>query len=361
MFGKFGFRKKAPTDTVVRSPAPETDHKIVLLGSKLEAAIHHIPGSGLVYMNNAKAGCSSIKKSLWMSKSPSSFTQPHDKGRSPFRHMFKKIMLDRKQFETAQVFTMVRNPYTRVLSAYLDKVATGKGGFAGSHFRNRFQVKGRIPLFSEFLELIASEEPELLDQHFAPQFYTTLHPLICYDFIGHIEELEKVGSWLDSWKIPQEEFRPHATNARQLLQQHYTAKDYDRVRAYFAADFEAFGYSDDPAVIAPIAPVKMPDIPRTNLADLVAAFADTNVKTRDAAFARLRQNAPMLELEYIRLERGLITQGEIEEKVSAVRQGDTLSWAMLERLSELASEIGLTDDADFLQEAALKRRAYRIG
>ncbi len=361
MFGKFGVRKKAPADTVVRSPVPVTDHKIVLLGSKLEAAIHHIPGSGLVYMNNAKAGCSSIKKSLWMSKSPSSFTQPHDKGRSPFRHLFPKIVQDRKKLETAQVFTMVRNPYTRVLSAYLDKVSTGKGAYAGSHFRKRFQVKGRIPSFSEYLELIASEEPELLDQHFAPQVYTTFYPFIRYDFIGHMEEMENVFEWMENWGVAREDFRPHATNAGKLVQQHYTSEDYDRVQSYFAADFEAFGYSDDPAVIAPIAPVKIPDIPRTNLADLVTAFAETNVKKRDAAFARLRQNAPMLELDYIRLERGLITAGEIAEKVSAIRQGDTLSWAMLERLSELASKLGLTEDADLFQEAAIKRRAYRIG
>lgn len=358
MFGKLGFGKNGPLvkDTIRRTPAPQVDHKIVVTSRKLQAVIHYLPKSYLVYMNNAKAGCSSIKSSLWSWRSPETLSNPHNKGASPFRHLFAGIVKDRKELETANVFTVVRNPYVRVLSAYLDKIATGKGGVAGKETRERFNIQGQTPSFSAFLDMIVTEEPELLDQHFAPQFYTTMHALIRYDFIGHLEEMEKVGSWLSQWKIPQEDFRPHATNAAEMFRQHYTDRDFALVRDYFAVDFEAFGYSDDPSVLTPVAPAKLPDVPRSNLADLVTAYGVKSAQRRSEAILRLKSNAPAIDLEYLRLDVQDMSAAEFEALAQDAEAGRPMSWQKLERLAELDLQAGNPERSARLLALAKKQK-----
>jgi hypothetical protein len=80
---------------------------------------------GILYVNNAKAGCSTIKSALIRSISrhenfdlsdPLPLEVIHGKG-AYWSRRFQNLVPG-KTF----TFSVVRNPFTRVLSAYLDKV-----------------------------------------------------------------------------------------------------------------------------------------------------------------------------------------------------------------------------------------------
>lgn len=63
----------------------------------------------LTYLSNPKCGCSSIKKSLL--DNPSSETNVHD-----LKNFAESISLD------SVFFTVTRNPFSRILSCYTDKI-----------------------------------------------------------------------------------------------------------------------------------------------------------------------------------------------------------------------------------------------
>ena len=140
-------------------------------------------------------------------------------------------------------FTFVRNPYTRTLSAYLDKISRGK--------RKPLELakkSGRTPSFEDFC--IFLERGGLYDNlHWAPQASALLLPLEDFDFIGHTESL---GSGLDSVRkrIRIEtgtsgtvDRRLHSTNANALIREHYTSRCQRIIRTLYQEDFTQFGYS----------------------------------------------------------------------------------------------------------------------
>lgn len=138
-------------------------------------------------------------------------------------------------FETLFKFTVVRNPYARTLSAYLDKVAREappqdpKAGFAA------------------FLESLANGELHS-NTHWAPQHSLMLIPVSHFDFIGKVEALD------EAWRTIQSRIRPdlplamtstlgNQTGANDKLRQYYDAPQVRLVQRLYAEDFSTFGYA----------------------------------------------------------------------------------------------------------------------
>lgn len=97
----------------------------------LMAHIHFCAPLGLVYMMNPKAACSTIKQSLWKRCDTinDTATYPghphHDRNRAPFNYAIYPadiLPAHAADFHRAMIFTTVRNPYARMLSAYLEKI-----------------------------------------------------------------------------------------------------------------------------------------------------------------------------------------------------------------------------------------------
>jgi len=143
-------------------------------------------------------------------------------------------------------FTFVRNPYTRTLSAYLDKIARGK--------RRPIELvkqSGRAPSFEDFC--IFLEQGGLYkNPHWAPQSSVLILPLDGFDFIGHIESL---GSGLDNVRKRIRlnngadgivDRRLHSTSAKALIGEHYTSRCQRIVSSLYCEDFKQFGYSFSP-------------------------------------------------------------------------------------------------------------------
>jgi hypothetical protein len=156
-------------------------------------------------------------------------------------------------------FTVVRNPWTRTLSAFLDKVARGDsekykqaGGFGND------SPEG----FSRFIAFLTNGGLHH-DRHWWPQSDMLLLPPARYDHICRLEQLaEELPKALAHTGLllpqPEQLARPHQleasregkiTNASQRVKSYYTPSTIQTVARLYAADFRLGQYSLDPRSI----------------------------------------------------------------------------------------------------------------
>ena len=143
--------------------------------------------------------------------------------------------------EVAQIahifrFAVVRNPFTRTLSAYLDKV------------ERRAKRKHQVSSFKDFLHDLV-EQSLYSNAHWAPQSSLLLLPHAHFDFFGKVENLEydlafikdKISGGSRNLTSPKH-FKANATGASQKLSQYYDHECVEIVRSLFKLDFDLFNY-----------------------------------------------------------------------------------------------------------------------
>jgi hypothetical protein len=216
----------------------------------IRQSFHYIADLDLVYFNNAKCACSTVKSALlkYLMKAkglavdrPLTVTEVH--GANPLWSDDLSLISKHK----TRSFTIVRNPYTRVLSAYLDKIA--RPGILRNQFfmQHKINIKSELS-FKDFLMLInQSRQERILDQH-----YRTQCENIFYDIdIGHIIYLENFGetySDLNAYLELDLEYgarQGHETKSATKLTHYIDSECADLVREIYAIDFDFLGYSTD--------------------------------------------------------------------------------------------------------------------
>jgi len=179
-------------------------------------------------------------------------------------------------------FTFVRNPYTRMLSCYLDKFQNKKkesseykkfmghllGWWDENVFENysltseeknfmkkhKFQnkiLKGPRPSFSQFVRTATRQKRDRMNEHWAPQWYICGMDIIPYDFVGKLEHLEEHAQVILSWignsssvHLPaSEEIGFPSTQSRVLEDAFFDINLMFLIRKAFAPDFKIFGYN----------------------------------------------------------------------------------------------------------------------
>ena len=139
-------------------------------------------------------------------------------------------------------FTLVRNPYTRTLSAYLDKVVRGKVVPAGLQRRGG----GKTPSFLDFCLYL--EDGGLHDAvHWAPQHKMLVLPIDQFDHIAKLESfdadfsivLQRLGL-AERFEVARHD--PHKTNSDQRRDSYYCERSRDIVTRLLADDFRLLGY-----------------------------------------------------------------------------------------------------------------------
>ena len=230
-----------------------------VLKSVIRANLDH----GFIYLNNPKVGCSTVKNALWTAIAgdhpPDRNRKVHGLEGSPFVN----TLVDAERVRKAFVFTFVRNPFQRLVSAYLNKVLAKRDrvwpGFARNHGLNP-----QDPIsFAAFVEIISAIPPEQHDPHWRPQYLNTQYPLVRPNLIADLDamdaELPRVLARLFPGKAgvlnstPQ---RNQGTKARNIWRDHYAdTATVARVLALYGPDFAAFGYptavAADPAAMKP--------------------------------------------------------------------------------------------------------------
>jgi hypothetical protein len=144
-------------------------------------------------------------------------------------------------------FTFVRNPYARVLSAYLDKIA--KDGEPARRRKMRRTSSDGVPSFEDFVRWLDRDGLHE-DMHWAPQSSILVIPVEEFDFIGKVEKLNgdflKVAKRLGRVRDPNENevqtFAPHSTGADDKMSGYYNAELKGVVARLYREDFERFGY-----------------------------------------------------------------------------------------------------------------------
>jgi tetratricopeptide (TPR) repeat protein len=151
------------------------------------------------------------------------------------------------------VFTFVRNPYSRILSGYLEKFLRPHKDWTMYRTQLGFDpdIKKHPVSFVEFLRRVREYHPSKLNSHFAQQRYILgLDRSMRYDFIGRLEDMSSdlpyVLSRLDqNQAVDVLHQAPHARNASEKLQQYYGEEEKALVAEIYADDFKYLGYGLD--------------------------------------------------------------------------------------------------------------------
>ena len=220
--------------------------------SEVNFLIHVLPERRIIFVTNPKVASSTIKSTLWRwhlrnpdyefgrneihNKKKSPFGSPHD---FDFREFMSNI-------NCQAYFRMcfVRNPYTRLLAFYLDKIVKRRESLVLENlgFSNDEPVT-----FSALVARISERTWHDADRHYRAQTENLLWGDILYDFTGRFEsfstEMDRLALSFD-FHFRDYLFvrRRHATQAETHLHEFYTCELQERVHDLYRSDFEAFGY-----------------------------------------------------------------------------------------------------------------------
>jgi dermatan 4-sulfotransferase 1 len=159
---------------------------------------------------------------------------------------FRKLVNDPAMFK----FCFVRNPFTRLLSCYLDKIQRNLPQKI-MILRQLGLAEDRLdtPLtFEQFVRAVVDQPVPLMDAHWRTQYFQTMQAGIKYDFVGRFENFAEDARVLDERISAQftaclgPEIR-NATAAGAKSREYLTAELQDAIYGKFRVDFEHFGYT----------------------------------------------------------------------------------------------------------------------
>jgi hypothetical protein len=144
-------------------------------------------------------------------------------------------------------FVFVRNPFTRVLSAYLDKVVR-----QNSIRYRRWALKNGQPQSPSFADFCRYLDGGGLyeDAHWAPQVDCLLIPFADFNFVGRFEtvdaDLKQVVTHIFGDENPVLHLSgPPRTHAGDKLGKYYSEEESGTIARLYAKDFAMFGYDPE--------------------------------------------------------------------------------------------------------------------
>lgn len=232
--------------------------------SILMGDFHHSRKFKYIYIATRKVACSSIKQMLQTAELGSTETTNPENSVSANRFGYSQYLLNihdatkwtlvhpnnyddiERLYENSRLsFCFVRNPYTRILSAFLDKILENEYRrelFLGSSRLNQITLRN-------FLEFIAAQDPDQMDGHWRPQLHHLTSFNIKYSLTGCFERFETdlvtiISSVSPSILNFRRDVREHSTSAAtkiSLIDQPCI----ELIQKIYREDFEGLGYSVD--------------------------------------------------------------------------------------------------------------------
>lgn len=170
---------------------------------------------------------------------------------------FKEIL----KTSSLKKYTFIRNPFSRILSAFLDKFSSKqrvdyyhkikKEILKYKEINKIEEDNNDITFFSFLFWLKNSNSIFTEDEHWIPQTKIIGKDLSEYNFIGHFENLKNDSQIILkklNCDIPfptQEDIKFKPTNATDKIKKYYSQKEIDLVLELFKDDFETLNYSKD--------------------------------------------------------------------------------------------------------------------
>jgi hypothetical protein len=209
------------------------------------------------YLANPKVASTGILRALQLAEVDGDRTRVpefvHDRANSPI------LTISRSTFSPEEIlggpdffrFTYVRNPFTRALSAYLEKIVQ-----EDAERRRLLPTLGFAPdaavSFLDFLRAVQAQRDGWRDIHWATQCRLLQGNNVAYGFIGRFESFNTTfPQVLTRLGIGAEYFSPstspvHATNASARVGEYVGTQERDLILNIYEADFATYGYGRDP-------------------------------------------------------------------------------------------------------------------
>jgi Sulfotransferase family len=215
-----------------------------------------------VYLAVGKAANSTVKHHLFGLEYRGTrykMRSVHDRQSAPLLSPFQlSDALLHQVFASEQFFrfALVRHPYTRLLSCYLDRIVPADS----APYRQLIAASGRqlgdAVSFDEFVRLVCSQRPFEQNNHWRLQVSELCMPHISYHFIGKQENFavdmaviwQRIAPGVPVPDFQKENKAPSVTSASSRLDEFYSEELRDMIREAYRDDFEAFGYSSQAAL-----------------------------------------------------------------------------------------------------------------
>lgn len=212
-----------------------------------------------VYFAVGKAANSTVKHHLYeleYAGTPFKTKSVHDRQSapllSPFQlpdDMLEEVFNSPKFFR----FSVVRNPYARILSCYLDRIVPANSAPYRQLVIAMGRSAGEAVSFEEFVRTICQQKPFEQNNHWRLQVSEICMAATKCDFIGKQETFaqdmaqiwRKVAGGRPMPDFAKENLAPSITSAEKRLDEYYTPELVDLVRKAYREDFETFDYSFD--------------------------------------------------------------------------------------------------------------------
>jgi Sulfotransferase family len=247
----------------------------------LQAAF--LPRLKAIYFTNPKVASTTIKATVFLAETGS--TLPPDPGppdhwdgewsRKMGPEKDLKGFLRALQSPDYFRFAFVRNPYTRIVACYLDKIVRRPG----PKYRTEagLPAGGRASL-AEFLRAIERQPPLAMNRHWRLQ--SVLIPRdVPLDFVGRFEQLEedlvslftRLGLQRNA---PIDSRQIHTTSAGARAEEFIGPKEKALIERIYAADFERFGYAMElPGGVATSYAMTQSGMKPTQIGNLIATIS----------------------------------------------------------------------------------------
>jgi len=211
-----------------------------------------------VFVEVPKAGCSVVKRVLQYSEVDGVGFDPsasvHDRSRSPLAAPMSGGFDLQEIFGAHSPyfrFSFVRNPFSRALSCYLEKIVGAQWVRDRRLPKLGFGADEDVS-FTRFLRRVAEDEPRAMDIHWAPQHFLLSLDRVEYAFLGRFEsfqvDLDRVIEHL-GLDVPDDlvtRRTGHTTGAGTRLLDYYDDESIQLVRELYRGDFQRLGYGLDP-------------------------------------------------------------------------------------------------------------------
>lgn len=199
-----------------------------------------LPEKKLVYLVNYKAASSSILASM-MDVDIQSEARIHQMARQYFIGRTSLKAEEKDYFS----FTFVRNPFTRLLSCYKDKVEGEREEPRPYFTQNLFGRLAASPSFEDFALAVGKIPDRIADVHFVSQHYFIYRK--GQPVVDHVGRMESIGTEYEEIRS-RFGLKPLAnynqTDSDRWMEA-YSPAAAEAVFRRYAKDIEAFGYMDD--------------------------------------------------------------------------------------------------------------------